>query len=122
MDEHRRNAMIEGTEGHKHLTAVNDQRFNALQDLRRQGRFGGQSPISINKLYPYQDLVPNDDGKKMDFVFYAFVILEPLLLPYWQALQQANPTKQVFIQEDNASPHLKARLLLQPDIQRLGVQ
>jgi hypothetical protein len=58
----------------------------------------------------------------MNFVFYAFVILKSLLLPYWEALQQANPTKQVLIQEDNASPHLKARQLLQPDIQRLSIR
>ena len=58
----------------------------------------------------------------MNFVFYAFIILKPLLLPYWEALQQANPTKQVVIQEDDASPHLKARQLLQPDIQRLGIR
>jgi hypothetical protein len=122
VDEHRHNARIKGTEEHKHYTDENNRRFNAVQQHRSQGSFQGQGPISIDKLYPYQDLVPNDDGKKMNFVFYAFVILKPLLLPYWEALQQANPTKQVLIQEDNASPHLKARQLLQPDIQRLGVQ
>ena len=122
VDEHRRNATIEGTVEYKHYTTENKRRFDTVQHLRNQGQFGGQGPISIDQLYPYQDLVPNDDGKKMDFVFYSFVILKPLLLPYWEALQQANPTKQVFIQEDNASPHLKARQLLQPDLQRLGVQ
>jgi hypothetical protein len=121
VDEHRCNARIEGTEEHKHYTAENSRRFNTMQQHRSQGRFEGQGPISIEKLYPYQDLVPNDDGKKMNFVFYAFKILKPLLLPYWEALQQANPTKQVFIQEDGASPHLKARQLLQPDIQRRGM-
>lgn len=58
----------------------------------------------------------------MNFVFYAFVNLKPLLFPNWEAIQQAKRTKQVFIQEDGASPHLKARQLLQSDIQRKGIQ
>jgi hypothetical protein len=57
-----------------------------MQQHRSQGRFEGQGPILIEKLYPYQDLVPNDDRKKMNFVFYAFKILKSLLLPYWEAL------------------------------------
>lgn len=122
VDEHRYNATIEGTEEHKHYMAENNRQFSISQHHRRQGRFEGQGPISIEKLYPYKDLVPNDDGKKMNFVFYAFVILKPLLITYWEAIQQANPTKQVFIQEDGASPHLKARQLLQLDIQRRGIQ
>ena len=97
VDEYRRNARIKGTEEHKHLTDENNRRFNALQYHRSQGSFQGQGPLSIEKLYPYQDLVPNDDGKKMNFVFYAFIILKPLLLLYWEALQQASPTKQVVI-------------------------
>lgn len=58
----------------------------------------------------------------MNFVFYAYKIYRPLLFPYWQVLQQANPSKQVFIQEDNAGPHIKARLLLRPQIQELDIR
>jgi hypothetical protein len=67
-------------------TPETSRQFNTTQKHRSQGRFEGQGLISIEKLYLYQDLVPNDDGKKMNFVFYAFLILKPLLLPYWEAL------------------------------------
>jgi hypothetical protein len=121
VDTQCRNTSIEGTEEHKLFAAENKYRFDVIQHLRRQGRWGGQGPISIDKFFPYQDLVPNEDGKKMNFVFYAYKIYRPLLFPYSQALQQTNPSKQVFIQEDNAGPHIKARLLLKPQIQELGI-
>lgn len=37
-------------------------------------------------------------------------------------MKQANPHKRVVIQEDNATPHQKARRLLQPEIYAKGIE
>lgn len=41
VDKQRRNATIEGTEEHKLFTNENKHRFDAMQHLQRQGRWGG---------------------------------------------------------------------------------
>lgn len=55
-------------------------------------------------------------------MYYAFRIYRDLLFPYWQALKDKNPGKEIFIQEDNATPHTKARKLLQGEIAQRAIR
>lgn len=64
------------------------------------------------QLYPFETFVGNEEGKAVNFIFYAFEIYRKHLFPYYHALKQANPSKKVVIQEDNAPYHTKARRLL----------
>ena len=52
----------------------------------------------------------------MNFVWYAFEILQKKLFSYYEAVQANNPAREVVIAEDNDPSHLKARKLLAPEI------
>jgi hypothetical protein len=78
--------------------------------------------VTVNQLYPFEELRPTGKKGGLNFVWYAFEVLEKHLFPYYQAIQQANKDKHVVIVEDNDPSHLKARKLLAADITRLQIE
>ena len=51
------------------------------------------------------------EGKGMDFLWYSERILSGLLYPYYLKIQRANPHKEVWLIEDNAKLHHRAKML-----------
>ena len=74
------------------------------------------------RLFKHEDLEPSGDKGGLNFVWYAFEILQKKLFPYYEAVQAANPSREVVIAEDNDPSHLKARRLLAPEIAARGIK
>lgn len=66
-------------------------------------------------------MVRSNEKGGIDFAWYAFEIYEKMLLPYLKLLLAINPFKTIYITEDNVGLHHKARLLMQPYFNALGV-
>ena len=93
--------------------------LNTKESLDCSGRV--HQLLTPARLYPYEQLKPSGTKGGLNFVWYAFEVLEKHLFPYYQALQQANLLKDLVIVEDNDPSHLKARKLLAAEISRLGI-
>ena len=57
----------------------------------------------------------------MDAAWYANHILKPLLYPYYKAVKEANPSKEVYLIEDNVSLYSLARRKLSYLAEELGI-
>lgn len=121
-EEQRANASIHGTSEHQYLAWMNTQvKIKRLWMRANANDSGGPKDWTPERLFPYQHHDPKDGAKKLNFVWYAFEVYRKLLFPYYRETCRRNPGRRVVIQEDNHGPHLKARKLLQPEIQQQGI-
>lgn len=54
-------------------------------------------------------------------MFYAFEVYKKRLFPYYETIRRLNPSKTVYVTEDNVGLHHKARRLMDPLIRRLQI-
>jgi len=81
-----------------------------------RGSFRLKTP---QQLWPWKD---ETREKKVDWWYYSQVILIPKLWPYYQAICDANPGREVWLIEDNAPPHTEANRLFADEKQRRGIR
>ena len=72
--------------------------------------------LTAATLYPHQSFKPTGSKGGLNFVWYAFEVLQKELFPYYKALSDHNAGKDVYIIEDNDPSHIKARKLLAAEI------
>lgn len=121
-DEQRANARVHGTPEHQYLVWMNTQvKIKRLWMRANANDSGGPKEWTVERLFPYQSHDIKEGTKKLNFVWYAFEVYRKLLFPYYREICRRNPGRRVVIQEDNHGPHLKARQLLQPEIQQQGI-
>jgi len=63
-----------------------------------------------------------EDSKGIDWWLYAKRIYLDLLYPYYEAVQRANPDKEVYLVEDNAPSHQKASRFLEEVRKERGIR
>ena len=120
--EQRDNARIHGTPEHQYLTWMNNQvKIRRLWMRANADDSGRPKNWTPERLFPYQHHDPKEGTKKLNFVWHAFEVYRKLPFPYYREICRRNPGRRVVIQEDNHGPHLKARQLLQPEIQQQGI-
>ena len=59
--------------------------------------------------------------KGLDSVWYVFEVYEKELIPYYKRLKSTYPDKIVYILEDNAPAHLKARRVMLGELAECGM-
>ena len=116
IDEQRAKALIPGTPEYEYLEAEQAKivAYNAEQKQKKVRKW--KRKLTPARLFPYDKLERDNKKGGIDFAWYAFEIYIKRLFPYYKAIQDRNPRKQVYITEDNVALHHKARRLLAPRI------
>jgi transposase len=111
-----------GTPEHALLCEKNEEvKRNNLQ-IPRGVRKGIKHKFTPERLFP-KEVISRDHRKGgLDAIFYAFEIYQKLLFPYYLEVQALNPTKKVYIIEDNVGVHHKARRILRPYINEHNIE
>lgn len=122
VDKKRANCLVFDTMEWEDFKAVQAEidRHNAARD--RSKRSGYCQKMTPARLFPYEKL-ERDHGKGgIDFVWYAFKVYEEQLIPYYNKIKALNLRKAIYIVEDNAGLHLKARRLMDDQIQYFSIK
>ena len=115
----RQRAAEEGTEEFNQLQQINLAINAQNTTLPRKNHKKAMTPP---RLYPFKKIIRENEKGGMDFVWYAFEVLEKELFPYFNAVKANNPDADVYIIEDNLGSHGKARELLAAEIEKQGIK
>jgi len=118
----RENARIEGTPEWRHMERVNRAIEEHNRTIPKGVRKGRKYKRRIEAEFPFQDFKIDTRKGGLDYCWYAFEIYEKELIPYYKKIAALNPTKRVLITEDSAPPHIRARKLLQAEIEEVGME
>ena len=116
---HRQQSTVYGTPEYAELTASHAHTLFKNREkrlLRERGSFRLKTP---QQLWPWKD---ETREKKVDWWYYSQVIMIPKLQPYYQAICNANPGREVWLIEDNAPPYVKANRLFADEKNRIGIR
>ena len=95
------NAYIPGTPEHAELQRINEE---LAQKRTRNNR--NWPKMTAERLFKPRRITRGDRSKGgIDWVRYRETILYPLLHPWLLKLRRENPTREIFLVEDNASAH-----------------
>lgn len=99
---------LESTE-HRVLQDITNRVNNENERRRQTHQRGRLRPKPVEKIFPYNDLSRGDREKNgVDWYRHRQGVLRPLLYPFYFQVQAKFPDREVWIVEDNASPHKKA--------------
>ncbi|KAF2623789.1 hypothetical protein BU25DRAFT_461591 [Macroventuria anomochaeta] len=116
----QRNALIPGTAEFHHLQRVNQKIKDDNAKLLHGVRKGRQQRRTSKQLFKEKDFKVTRKGG-LDHVRYTFEIYEKELIPYYLRLKNTHPGKTIYISEDGATPHMKARELITSELEEAGV-
>ena len=120
-EEKQRRAFIHGIAEYNHIKKVNDKINGDNERLKQQGIRKGRRHLRRPEQEFKYEVFTRGKGKGMDAAWYANHILKPLLYPYYKAVKEANPGKEVYLIEDNVSLHGSARRKLSHLAEELGI-
>ena len=115
----RHRAAIQGTWEHRIMLEVNYEINTYNRGKPKKNR---KHQKNLEQVFKYKKLERENEKGGMDFVFYAFEILEKELLPYYCQIRDRNPDATVLLAEDNLGSHGKARELLADEIYAMNIQ
>jgi len=118
----RENARVKGTPEWRHMERVNKAIEEHNRTIPKGVRKGRKYKRKIEAEFPFQDFKIDMRKGGLDFCWYAFEIYEKELIPYYTKIAALNPTKRVLITEDSAPPHIRARKLLQAELEEVGME
>jgi len=101
VDEKRLRALIPGTEEYQHLQEIHNRIINGPRTAA--GRQYPRPPPE--RVWKYRKIERQGTAGGIDWVRYREYILYPLLYPFLQHIKKENPTKEVWLVEDNAPGH-----------------
>ena len=106
-------AKIQGAWQEKHYKAAIEAAFVRQEEARKQGKDSKKRKIAVREVFTkdYYDRPPQrrKGTKGIDYIRYMQQVQLPILYLFAEEVQKANPNRQVYIVEDNASCHVGAR-------------
>ena len=122
--ERQQQALIEGTPEYHELQQINAEIMEHNRIVRQEtGAPNGKGlkrKRAPNQVYK-SEIFDRGDGDKIDWFLYRKRILWPLLYPYYEAVQRANPGRKIWLVEDNAGNHTKASRACEEERGRRGI-
>jgi hypothetical protein len=121
---HRENAEVEGTEENRRLREINANIMRHNEALRSADHRVNKGTKRIRKpeqVWKFQQLRRDHKSGGIDWFLYRRKVLLPILYPSYEAVQHANPGVEVWLVEDNASPHAKAAAVCERDRREKGI-
>ncbi|KIV85569.1 hypothetical protein PV11_01248 [Exophiala sideris] len=107
----RKRALEDGTKEHQILKDITNRVNNENNRRRQTGQRGRLHQKPPEKVFPYDDLTRGDRTKNgIDWYRHRQEVLRVHLYPFYFQVRAKYPDKEVWIVEDNASPHTTAAI------------
>ena len=118
--EDKKQAKIPGTRQYLHYQAAIEAAYNKQIAEKKPIRRIPVKDVFTKDQYT-QPPSRKDGGKGIDWIRYRNEVQIPLLFPFAEKVQAENPSRKVWIIEDNAPPHVGARRMSEEERRQRGV-